>query len=747
MFLPQECRALTATPIYSSNCVLPLPALPTPGPLPTRDDTEKAAKAYGGRHVKKLPGLRSTPKGRGASYSLSNGKPNTRGRTAFLNAIFQDVGAGDGTWLYANPRALRWLPHELLRAEEFFHLTSVLTNLHFVLKKSQECGVAAVRDDLQRARKAFKSTFQSGRCFELGTPMEMLLDWQARVQAYLQFVDSNIAELAALPASIFRLGAASPAGGYVHSDVQSAVLQAEHSISVIHTLLDPLQSSDADAVNNIPRLLSARQFLEVIRNHGVWLAMDSTALDRIATAEMRADQYIQRFRDRLQEVPEAIDRVGQVLLRGPEGQSEHWEKDSSFESLARLFGEGFFGYEPLQAFACFRVVEAQSEQERGQRDSALVEQLSEETGFPQHCFELSVHGLVASLAVCVPSSGDSEGLDSFERPQARDVARRIMEDACDPESDLRQGGLVTGGPAPPQFWREACIFITCTIADMQPERDMLSRFVLPALKLACRRRRLRLSWVMCGSDAPADLHKNLTWVQASTLSLPDGKRVPFSLAVLGSKLGWNPGEDMRVETVRRDPSYSWVLEAPFKNWSLNQLEICQAQLQKKDSRGFIFLRDPTFVDSEAFQQSPIQVQEIFLERSPEAKDLDEEFKTHVANYNYLTKQKEDRIFEYKTVFVDGEVQDRTGPGVRVAFSGLFSFGLDVYISMWVPNPSFLPFARTLAIAAAAVTLREAVHVSAHRAQRHHACRLCMLYAPALTTHLLSPLPISFPGTK
>ena len=64
---------------------------------------------------------------------------------------------------------------------------------------------------------------------------------------------------------------------------------------------------------------------------------------------------------------------------------------------------------------------------------------------------------------------------------------------------------------------------------------------------------------------------------------------------------------MRVEAVRRNAANSWVLDPPFKNWSLNQLEICHAQLRAKDARGFIFLRDPSFVDSEAFQQSPLQV--------------------------------------------------------------------------------------------------------------------------------------------
>jgi hypothetical protein len=59
----------------------------------------------------------------------------------------------------------------------------------------------------------------------------------------------------------------------------------------------------------------------------------------------------------------------------------------------------------------------------------------------------------------------------------------------------------------------------------------------------------------------------------------------------------------------------------------------------------------------------MQVQDIFVERSLEANSLSEDFKMHVSNHNHRSCQREDRIFEYKTVFVDGEVQDGTGPGV------------------------------------------------------------------------------------
>ena len=663
------------------------------GPIPSRDNKgEKVARAYGGKHVKKLPAIRrATGVASPSAFDLDvASERNARGRIAFLNTLLQDVGSGDGSWLYPNPRVLRWLPYELLRAEQYFHLTETLTNLHFLLRKIQECGAAAVRHDLQQADKAFASLFRSGRCQQQAVSMESLLDWQARIKSYKNFVAAHVRQLAALPVTIFQLGNETQSGGHVHSDVQSAVLQAEHSISVVHTLLDPLQSSDADAVNNIPRLLAARKFLEVVRNHGIWLAMDSTTLDRITSAERRADQHLQDFRDRLQQVPESIDRVGQVLLRGPLGQSEHWEKDEAFAYLADLFGENFFSYEPQQAFAAFSVQEASAELDESERNRLLLDLLAEETGLSTDCLELTVNGREAALMITTPANvngspragGANENGSEFAHPPAREIAHRVMSEACNFESDLRQSGLLTGGPAPPTFWQEACIFITSTIADMQPERDMLSRFVLPALKREFRRRRLRLSWIMCGVDAPADLHKNLTWVKKSNILLPNGKRSQFSLAVLGSKIGWVPGKDIRVETARLDPEFAWVVQPPFVNWSLNQLEIFQAQLRAEDSRGFLFLRDPNFIYSEAFKLAPLQVQEIFLENSQEAKDLDDEFKTYISNQNRITKQTDGRIFEYKTVFVDGQVQNGSGPGVRVSFSGLFSFGLDVYCSLF-----------------------------------------------------------------
>ena len=259
------------------------------GPLPTPKDTgAKAARAYGSRHVKKLPGLqppRSDSRGGQGKFSLSKGMPpQPKCKTAFLNAMFQDVGSGDGSWMYANPRALQWLPHELLRTEQYYHLTSTLTNLHFLLKKTQECGIASVRWDLQQATSAFQQLFRSGSCQEQGIPMETVLDWQARINAFRIFIDANVGELAALPATIFRLGAATPAGSHVYNDVQSAVMQAEHSISIVHNLLDPLQSSDADTVNNIPRLLTARQFLEVVRQHGKMMRKLDTTLSLMSCA-------------------------------------------------------------------------------------------------------------------------------------------------------------------------------------------------------------------------------------------------------------------------------------------------------------------------------------------------------------------------------------------------------------------------------------------------------------------------------
>eukprot|EP00961_Rhodomonas_salina_P011539 155273-Rhodomonas_salina.2 len=65
-------------------------------------------------------------------------------RTGTLQAIYQDLGAGDGTWATPNPRALQILPQLLMQLELIGPLVEVVTNMHFLVQKARERGITEV---------------------------------------------------------------------------------------------------------------------------------------------------------------------------------------------------------------------------------------------------------------------------------------------------------------------------------------------------------------------------------------------------------------------------------------------------------------------------------------------------------------------------------------------------------------------------------------------------------------------------
>jgi hypothetical protein len=92
---------------------------------------------------------------------------------------------------------------------------------------------------------------------------------------------------------------------------------------------------------------------------------------------------------------------------------------------------------------------------------------------------------------------ESESRESDMGP--RQYARIVMHEANNGTSVLRDGGLVNCAGIPQLNWREVRLYVASSVADvhMQAERRALVRFVLPALRSVCRRRRIRFQWVLC----------------------------------------------------------------------------------------------------------------------------------------------------------------------------------------------------------------------------------------------------------
>ena len=112
------------------------------------------------------------------------------GSTGTLQALYQDLCAGDGTWATPNPRVLLNLPQLLLQLELVGPLTEVVTNLHFLVQQVREFGVGVVQADLEQASVLVKSVASKGVSGKGGVePLHAeLLSWEASVQECLKFI-------------------------------------------------------------------------------------------------------------------------------------------------------------------------------------------------------------------------------------------------------------------------------------------------------------------------------------------------------------------------------------------------------------------------------------------------------------------------------------------------------------------------------------------------------------------------------
>ncbi|KAJ1485904.1 hypothetical protein T484DRAFT_1891776, partial [Baffinella frigidus] len=236
---------------------------------------------------------------------------------------------------------------------------------------------------------------------------------------------------------------------------------------------------------------------------------------------------------------------------------------------------------------------------------------------------------------------------------------------------------------------------------MLAERRMLSRFVLPALKAACRTRRLNLEWVLCGTGSPAALAHSLRWVHSSALPLPDGTTMPFSVAILGDKVGWVPPEVDRVNLATLETSTRWTLEEPFRRFSLIQLEVVESQRPREvgysggDAReavAFTLIRDSRFLETEQFASTQVGLLSTFRHESRQLDDLAAEFKEALL----ASPPAAERVMLYRTRLAAIEEVEVPGAGgfpVRLqsaVFTGLVNFGVQVYSALYKSIDALVP---------------------------------------------------------
>uniref|UniRef100_A0A674IMT5 Telomerase associated protein 1 n=1 Tax=Terrapene triunguis TaxID=2587831 RepID=A0A674IMT5_9SAUR len=161
------------------------------------------------------------------------------------------------------------------------------------------------------------------------------------------------------------------------------------------------------------------------------------------------------------------------------------------------------------------------------------------------------------------------------------------------------GGLSWSGLPRPGFdgslsrWRSIRVFISSPVRDMQGERDVVLRAVLPALRARAAPHRLALQEI--------DLRWGITEQEARQerqleLCLSEVARSQLFVGILGERYGYVPREYSLPDA----PQYEWVKSYP-RGRSITELEVMQFLSSRRDSgsaaQAFFYLREPDFLGS------------------------------------------------------------------------------------------------------------------------------------------------------
>ncbi|XP_039355050.1 telomerase protein component 1 isoform X4 [Mauremys reevesii] len=148
-------------------------------------------------------------------------------------------------------------------------------------------------------------------------------------------------------------------------------------------------------------------------------------------------------------------------------------------------------------------------------------------------------------------------------------------------------------PAPRSRWRSIRLFISSPVRDMQGERDVLLRAVLPALRARAAPHRLALQEI--------DLRWGITEQEARQerqleLCLSEVARSQLFVGILGERYGYVPREYSLPDA----PQYEWVKSYP-RGRSITELEVMQFLSSQRNSgsaaQAFFYLREPDFLGS------------------------------------------------------------------------------------------------------------------------------------------------------
>ncbi|XP_038596939.1 telomerase protein component 1 [Tachyglossus aculeatus] len=217
------------------------------------------------------------------------------------------------------------------------------------------------------------------------------------------------------------------------------------------------------------------------------------------------------------------------------------------------------------------------------------------------------------------------------------------------------------GPLPPagqHSWRSVRLFVSSTFRDMQAERDLLLRAVLPALQARAAAHRLRLRLIDLRWGVPEE--EQLRGRQLE-LCLGEVHNSQLLVAMLGTRYGHVPS----TYSLPALPHFHWAQDYPAGR-SVTEMEVMQfLSVPQRAPAAFVYLRDPDFLSL-----VPDAWREDFAPESEEAARRVSELKSHLERRKGVTCRR------YPCMW-GGTA------GGRPVVSGLEQFGQMILRDMWM----------------------------------------------------------------
>lgn len=595
--------------------------------------------SFGGqRKLRVAPGLLE------AEAMLAPGMVEARAIAEILEVVQMQEGVFDGTWMNPSCRALWYVPRSLCKLHRWEEFVEYICNLDYIIEGTLEFGVLEVEHQYEVALKYISAQRSNTTAFLTLKQKTIDAYCESTIAAYLEFVKDNRKSLAATARNAFGIALAS--SGNVCEDAWSHIREFQ---SLLDRSAVKLPFSETDAVVRVYRAFERAQ------EHGIFRCLPPDKQDVFWSAKSELDGV--------------MSRMWQSVDDG-----------AALENCANLF-LGLNSVETLSKSVVTRMTE------EGFNDLALVVSGSKETDFcAQH--EVSVcltvrrpyrngeKELLQGIAQCTslredqlkiiqwrgtsmvlrilgapPQSndkGDAEG-SSTGASSVMQVRDKLLEMAGDPTSVLRKSGLVRGIGRRSGRWEKIRLALSNT-CDMDYESEFIARFVLPALRAKCRRRKIHFAWSDLGSDNFSDATEDyvevlnrLDAMQHCVIHPPGSHERPFMLALIGSRCGktYQDARD-RAESHEksyhylRDPSLpaklAWVGRDDHKHYSVPYLHVYSGYFRCIDATESVFvLRDEKWLSDETIStRVPAVVRDQFFEHDEEMRKVVSEFKNSIA---------------------------------------------------------------------------------------------------------------------